>query len=41
MIRLEASRTKVMTTSQRMWSSITSLPPQARIKGMTFGMRQR
>jgi hypothetical protein len=41
MIRLEASRTKMMTTSRRMLSSITSLPPGARIKGTTFGMRQR
>jgi hypothetical protein len=31
----------VMTTSRWMLSSITSLPPLARIKGMTFGMRQR
>jgi hypothetical protein len=30
-----------MKTSWRMLSSITSLPPQARIKGTTFGMRQR
>jgi hypothetical protein len=30
-----------MMTSRRMLSSITSLPPRARIKGMTFGMRQR
>jgi hypothetical protein len=41
MVRLEASQTKVMTTSRRMLSSITSLLPRARIKGTTFGMRQR
>jgi hypothetical protein len=30
-----------MMTSQRMLSNTTSSPPPARIKGMTFGMRQR
>jgi hypothetical protein len=40
MTRLEASRIKMMT-SRRMLSNITSLLPPARIKGTTFGMRQR
>jgi hypothetical protein len=38
--RLEASRTKMMT-SRWMLSNITSSLPPARIKGTTFGMRQR
>jgi hypothetical protein len=28
-------------TSRRMLNSITALPPPAKIKGTTFGMRQR
>jgi hypothetical protein len=38
--RLEVSWIKMMT-SRRMLSNITSLLPLARIKGTTFGMRQR
>jgi hypothetical protein len=41
MVRLEASWTKVMMTSRQLLSSITSSLPRARIKGTTFGMRQR